>query len=107
MISALRVAGGPTRNRNQNQKDQMKTILILTLAAGLFAGMALLTGCSKADAAGVCPVSGEKLGSMGTPFEFEYQGRKVQLCCDGCKSDFDKEPQKYMSKLAPPAAPAK
>lgn len=86
----------------------MKTTFLLTLALGLFVSLgALLSGCSKADAAGVCPVSGEKLGSMGQPFEFEYQRRKVQLCCDGCKSDFDKEPQKYISKLAPPSTPAK
>ncbi|MBI3882302.1 MAG: YHS domain-containing protein [Verrucomicrobia bacterium] len=86
----------------------MKTTAILTLAAGLFAGVLLSTGCSKeAKAEAVCPVSGEKLGSMGEPFVFEYKGQKIKLCCDGCKKDFDKDPEKYLSKIAKPAAPAK
>ena len=90
----------------------MKTTTLLTLAAGLFAGAALLTGCADshdhaksdtstktAGAQKVCPVSGEKLGSMGTPFEFTYKGQKIKLCCDGCKDDFDKDPQKYLAKM--------
>ncbi len=48
----------------------------------------------------VCVVSGEKLGSMGKPFVFVYQGQEIKLCCDGCKSDFDKEPAKFLAKLA-------
>lgn len=49
----------------------------------------------------VCVVSGEKLGSMGKPYVMFYQGQEVRLCCDGCKADFDKEPAKYLAKLAP------
>jgi len=47
----------------------------------------------------VCIVSGEKLGSMGKPFVFVYQGQEIKLCCDGCKPDFDKEPAKFLAKL--------
>jgi YHS domain-containing protein len=43
-----------------------------------------------------CPVSGDKLGEMGTPFVFEYKGQEVKLCCKSCKKDFDKNPAKYM-----------
>ena len=49
----------------------------------------------------VCVVSGEKLGSMGKPFVFVHQGQEIKLCCDGCKADFDKEPAKFLAKLAP------
>ena len=49
----------------------------------------------------VCIVGGEKLGSMGKPFVFVHQGQEIKLCCDGCKSDFDKEPAKFLAKLAP------
>jgi hypothetical protein len=33
----------------------------------------------------VCVVSGNPLGSMGTPFKVEIDGQPVFLCCDGCK----------------------
>jgi YHS domain-containing protein len=47
-----------------------------------------------------CPVSGDKLGGdMGAPFEFEYKGQEVKLCCKNCKKDFDKNPSKYMKKI--------
>lgn len=49
----------------------------------------------------VCVVSGEKLGSMGKPFVFVHQGQEIKLCCDGCKPDFEKEPAKFLAKLAP------
>lgn len=49
----------------------------------------------------VCIVSGEKLGSMGKPFVFVHQGQEIKLCCDGCKPDFEKEPAKFLAKLAP------
>ena len=45
-------------------------------------------------------VTDEKLGEMGKPFVFEYQGQEIKLCCKSCKKDFDKEPAKYMKKLA-------
>lgn len=48
----------------------------------------------------VCPVSGEHLGSMDTPIKVEFEGKAAFLCCDSCKDGFDKEPAKYLAKLA-------
>lgn len=53
----------------------------------------------KPDKLTTCPVSGDKLGEMGKPFVFEYQGREVKLCCPDCKKDFDKNPAKYIKKI--------
>jgi YHS domain-containing protein len=43
-----------------------------------------------------CPV-------MGNPIDpnvfVEYQGKKVYFCCKQCISEFQKEPEKYLSKL--------
>jgi hypothetical protein len=47
----------------------------------------------------VCVVSGEKLGSMGTPVEVEVAGQTVKLCCAACKSQLLAEPAKYLEKL--------
>lgn len=46
-----------------------------------------------------CIVSDEKLGAMGEPVSFVYQGQEIKLCCKGCRKDFDKEPAKYLKKL--------
>jgi YHS domain-containing protein len=43
-----------------------------------------------------CPV-------MGNPINkdvfVEYNGKKVYFCCPSCKEDFEKDPEKYISKL--------
>ena len=46
-----------------------------------------------------CVVSGEKLGEMGKPYVYKYEGREVQLCCKNCLKDFSKDPEKYLKKL--------
>jgi len=53
----------------------------------------------KPDKLGTCPVSGDKLGEMGKPFVFVYQGQEVKLCCKDCKKDFDKDPAKYLKAI--------
>jgi YHS domain-containing protein len=50
-----------------------------------------------------CPVSGEKLGEMGSPVSIDYQGKKVSFCCESCIAKFQKDPAKYLAKT--PAAP--
>jgi YHS domain-containing protein len=53
----------------------------------------------KPDLLKTCPVSGEKLGEMGKPKTFVYEGQEVKLCCSNCKKDFDKDPAKYIKKI--------
>jgi hypothetical protein len=48
----------------------------------------------------ICMVSGEKLGEMGKPVVFVYQGQEIKLCCKSCRKKFDKDPAKYLKKLA-------
>lgn len=43
-----------------------------------------------------CPVTGEKLGSMGPPIPVTVSGTTIQVCCDGCVSAVKKNPQKYL-----------
>jgi YHS domain-containing protein len=50
-------------------------------------------------AAEVCPVAGEKLGSMGEPVSYVYRNRLVRFCCDMCIQEFEKSPAKYLPKL--------
>jgi YHS domain-containing protein len=46
-----------------------------------------------------CVVSGDKLGEMGDPYVFEYEGREIKLCCKNCLKDFKKDSAKYIKKL--------
>jgi len=52
-----------------------------------------------------CLVCGMKLGDMGKPCVFVYKGQEIKVCNESERKDFDKDPDKYMKKLA--AAEAK
>lgn len=45
----------------------------------------------------ICPVSGEKVGEMGDVVQAKYNGKLYNLCCQMCKKDFIKNPEKYSS----------
>ncbi|MGB6220080.1 hypothetical protein [Haloferula sp.] len=47
-----------------------------------------------------CIVSDDKLGEMGKPVVFVHKGQEIKLCCKECRGDFDKDPAKYLKKLA-------
>lgn len=44
----------------------------------------------------ICPVMG---GAIDKDIFVEYQGKKVYFCCAACKPEFEKNPEKYLSKL--------
>jgi hypothetical protein len=51
-----------------------------------------------------CPVSGDKLGTMGKPRDYVYRvdgqpDRLVRFCCGGCLEDFEKEPAKFLATI--------
>lgn len=47
----------------------------------------------------ICPVTNAAIGSMGKPITVAYQGKVINLCCQGCVADFNREPEKYMAIL--------
>jgi hypothetical protein len=47
----------------------------------------------------VCPLSGEKLGSMGDPIEVVVAGRLVRLCCEGCVNKLARDPSGAITKI--------
>lgn len=49
----------------------------------------------------VCPVTGEKLGSMGPPIPVNVKGRTVYVCCEGCVNALRRNPEKYLSSRLP------
>lgn len=47
----------------------------------------------------ICIVSGDKLGEMGDPYVYEYEGREIKFCCKACVKDFKKDTAKYLKKI--------
>ena len=81
----------------------LKFILVIILAATVIA----VSLTSQADdqkpkpyPLDTCLVCGMKLGSMGTPYVFVYRGQEIKICDKSEKADFDKDPDKYLKKLA-------
>lgn len=68
---------------------------------------ALIAAQLKTYKVDVCPVSGEKLGSMGDPVDVLYGTRLVRLCCGGCKKTVAKKGAEIVAKLDALAAAAK
>ncbi|MCB2141338.1 hypothetical protein KQH29_00180 [bacterium] len=46
-----------------------------------------------------CPVSGEKLGTMGDAVVKVYDGREVRFCCAGCPDKFEAKAEDYWKKI--------
>ena len=46
-----------------------------------------------------CPVTGEKLGSMGDPVIKDYDGREVRFCCAACPAKFEADLAASLEKL--------
>lgn len=45
-----------------------------------------------------CPVTGKRLGSMGTPVRLVVGERVVFVCCSGCETPLREHPDKYLKK---------
>ena len=48
----------------------------------------------------ICPVTGEELGSMGRPIPVTVSGRTIQVCCRACVAAVQRNPEKYMQRVA-------
>lgn len=55
-----------------------------------------------AEAQKICPITEELLGSMGAPVKVQAGDQLVFLCCKGCVSAVEKDPQAALAKLAGP-----
>ncbi len=86
----------------------VSVVLLTAPVAGLAAETAPAKPKAKPYPLDTCIVSGEKLGGdMGKPYVFDYKGQEIKMCCPSCKKDFDKDPAKYLKKMADEVAKAK
>lgn len=48
---------------------------------------------------GTCPISGEKIGSMGDAVVFIKDGKEIRLCCEGCKKKFEAKADEVIKEI--------
>ena len=75
-------------------------LALVALASTAMAAEDKKAGKPKPYPLETCLVSDEKLGEMGKPFAFTYEGQEIKLCCKSCQKDFKKDSSKYIKKLA-------
>lgn len=80
-------------------KTKLTTLLTTTLLGLALASCSTSAGGARPYPFDVCIVSGNKLGSMGTPVTKIHEGRQVKFCCEPCVEEFDANPAKFMAKL--------
>lgn len=80
-------------------------VVVIGMAAAVWAGSCCGAAKPMADQAAVapashaqstCPVMGEKLDKS---VYSDYEGQRVYFCCSACKSEFAKDPAKYIKQL--------
>ncbi|BDI33823.1 hypothetical protein CCAX7_58740 [Capsulimonas corticalis] len=74
----------------------------MLLASSAFAATpAKVVKKAAAPAALVCPVTGDKIASVGAAAGHStYKGKTYYFCCAGCKPEFDKNPKKFVASAA-------
>jgi YHS domain-containing protein len=73
-------------------------ILLTVLAAGSVAASAWSDETEKKNVTNkVCPVSG---GPVSEKYRADYKGQYVYMCCEGCLSEFSKNPETFVAKLS-------
>jgi YHS domain-containing protein len=90
-----------------------KAILSITALALLAGALALVqTGCATSPnhsqmemmprryPLDYCLVTGDKIGEMGAPVSTIYKSQEFKFCCKDCVKDFQKDPDKFLRKLA-------
>lgn len=52
------------------------------------------------DAQDKCVISEGRLGAMGPPIKLDIKGQPVFICCEGCKTRAESDPDKTLATLA-------
>lgn len=73
------------------------SLVVMILMAGAVAARVSDGTAKKAVTNKMCPVSG---GSVVEKYRTEYKGQYVYLCCEGCVTQFEKDPESYIAKMS-------
>ena len=86
----------------KNTKYILAIVLIVSIVAISFTSRAdnSTNAPVKPYPLNTCLVCGMELGMMGLPYVFTNASQEIKLCSKSEKADFDKDPDKYLKKLA-------
>jgi YHS domain-containing protein len=74
-----------------------KKTLLLVIFLAVSVALAMAAVDKKAGEETLkCPVSGEEFTKSEASPKYEYEGKTYYFCCAGCKSKFEKNPEKYI-----------
>ncbi len=80
---------------------KIKTIIVLLMSGSFSISSLNAEKQIKEYPLKICLVSDNKLGSMGKVYRFVHEEKQeVLLCCKPCLKKFNKDPDKYLGKLA-------
>jgi hypothetical protein len=87
------------------QHDQVKVTFTQTVALTKVKPKVTVAQTGEADKAGIakqktCPVTGEKLGSMGSPIKVLVGDKPLYLCCQGCVAKVKNDQETYLAKVS-------
>lgn len=107
--TGLEKANNQTVTQNMKIKKYIQILALLTFVPFMFASCSEdKTDAAKADIEqssakpypfDTCIVSGKNLGSMGGVYAFVHEDQVIKMCCKKCLPKFNKNPEKYLSKL--------
>jgi YHS domain-containing protein len=79
------------------RKITLMTLLVIVLA-GVAAASVSADGTEKKNVTNkLCPVSG---GPVSEKYRTEYKGQYVYVCCEGCLTEFNKNPEPFVAKMS-------
>ena len=86
----------------KNTKYILAIVLIVSIVAISFTSRAdnSTNAPVKPYPLNTCLVCGMELGSMGKPCVFVFKGQEIKVCDKSEQAVFDKDPEKYLKKLA-------
>jgi len=73
---------------------------ILTLFLAFSFILALSAVAQQSEETVVCPVSGKEIKKSEAKITHEYKGKTYYFCCENCKEEFMKNPEKYTKEKA-------
>ena len=65
----------------------------------VLASCLVLVSCGSRYPLRTCVVCDQPLGKEGGPISFSHEGQKVEVCSEGHRAEFNKEPARYLAKI--------
>ncbi len=84
--------------KRHSKQQPMYTLFIVILFAFMVVTVTPITAAEKKaeDTQKCCPVCKKELTTTPTQFKSEYKGKTIYFETQKCKTEFDKDPEKYM-----------